>query len=156
MLERAQQLGLNVVGVHFHVGSNTTVAVAHADGIRKARQAFDIAEQIGYKEFNILDIGGGFPGEQRLNSLFEKMAIDIKRQLSESFPSTDTRFENLRIIAECGRFFSASVVTLVTRVIGKHEDLGKQKRGQQLYLNDGLYQSMLKRGVITVYADAMS
>ncbi|KAG6863632.1 hypothetical protein C0993_010839, partial [Termitomyces sp. T159_Od127] len=68
LLAKAQELGLNVVGVSFHVGSGCYDPSIYVDAIRRARAAFDMGKEAGYI-FNLLDIGGGFE-----DSLFEQAA----------------------------------------------------------------------------------
>lgn len=51
-----------MVGISFHVGSGCMDPPAYAKAIQAARKLFDFAEQFGYN-FNLLDIGGGFPGD---------------------------------------------------------------------------------------------
>lgn len=54
---------MQVVGVSFHVGSGCRDASRYELALRDAREIFDMAEkEYGFK-MNILDIGGGFPGE---------------------------------------------------------------------------------------------
>jgi ornithine decarboxylase len=52
---------LDVVGVHFHVGSGCYDLESYSSALHAADRVFKIAEQIGF-QMNILDIGGGFPG----------------------------------------------------------------------------------------------
>lgn len=51
-----------MIGISFHVGSESEDPPAYARGIKAARKLFDFAKTIGY-DFKLLDIGGGFPGE---------------------------------------------------------------------------------------------
>lgn len=62
LLRLAYELGINVVGVSFHAGSGCRDAPVFRRGIKGAREIFDFAASLGYN-FNLLDIGGGFPGE---------------------------------------------------------------------------------------------
>jgi ornithine decarboxylase len=57
----ARDLGLNVVGVSFHVGSGCSDPPVFARAIATARSLFETAKNLGY-DFSLLDIGGGFPG----------------------------------------------------------------------------------------------
>lgn len=50
-----------MVGISFHVGSGCLDRSIYAEAISAARNLFDFAESVGYN-FNLLDIGGGFPG----------------------------------------------------------------------------------------------
>ena len=60
LIEHAKNLGLDVVGVSFHVGSGCTDANTYNDAVRRARDVFTIAERYGFK-LSLLDVGGGFP-----------------------------------------------------------------------------------------------
>lgn len=51
-----------MVGICFHVGSGCLDPPVYGKAIQAARKLFDFAQSIGY-HFNLLDIGGGFPGE---------------------------------------------------------------------------------------------
>lgn len=62
LLRLAKELGLDVIGVSFHVGTFCLDNEAHATGIELSRKIFDYGKSIGF-DFTILDIGGGFPGD---------------------------------------------------------------------------------------------
>jgi ornithine decarboxylase len=117
LLSKAKSEEMDVIGVSFHVGSCCTDATAYSDALKLSKSVFDIAKELGF-EFNLLDIGGGFPGNDQPGKVtFEEIANEIKRGLEEHFGS----FKDLRIIAEPGRFFATSALILVTKVIGKKE-----------------------------------
>ena len=59
--QHARALSLNLVGIHFHVGSPSYEVCGHAKGVAAARKAFEILARGGFSPY-ILDIGGGFPG----------------------------------------------------------------------------------------------
>lgn len=62
LLNVAKDLNLDVVGVSFHVGSGCGDPPVFMRAIASARLLFDYAaRELGY-DFNLLDIGGGFPG----------------------------------------------------------------------------------------------
>lgn len=62
LLNVAKALDLDVVGVSFHVGSGCRDPPVFLRAIASARVLFDYAaDKLGY-DFNLLDIGGGFPG----------------------------------------------------------------------------------------------
>lgn len=50
-----------MVGISFHVGSDCIDAPIFGEAIAAARKLFDFAETMGYN-FDLLDIGGGYPG----------------------------------------------------------------------------------------------
>lgn len=63
LLVLAKALGIEVVGVSFHVGSGCGEIEVFNRAISTARRIFDFANELGFK-FNLLDIGGGFPGDR--------------------------------------------------------------------------------------------
>ena len=132
ILQTAKILGLDVVGISFHVGSNCQDANTYYTALRDVKTAFEIAEEVGYT-MNFVDIGGGFPGYDTADGVtFEEIATEVNRGLDEFFPH-----ESIQIIAEPGRYFVCSSHTLVTNIIGK------KKNGDKFvyYLNDGIYGS---------------
>ncbi|CAN7940448.1 unnamed protein product, partial [Ixodes hexagonus] len=69
VLQLAHKMGLNVVGVAFHVGASYSHPEIFAHSIAEAKMAFDIGTSLGFR-MTILDIGGGFPGSSRKRDLF--------------------------------------------------------------------------------------
>lgn len=154
LLKVAQDLGLNVVGVSFHVGSGCYDASAFATAVLSARSVFDFAGQFGFK-FNLLDIGGGFPGTPDSTITFEDVCNTLNPLLDEHFPPSS----GIKIIGEPGRYYSASALTLAVNVFAKrvvpHSQLQEgdkaktvstvSKKDEQLgymyYINDGVYGS---------------
>ncbi|EDV19169.1 uncharacterized protein TRIADDRAFT_62377 [Trichoplax adhaerens] len=114
LLEVAQSLKLNVVGVSFHVGSDCLTPIAYEKGIITSKQIFKLAEKFGY-HFNLLDIGGGFTAFSALETTFAKAAAVISKALQKYFPPE----LGVRIIAEPGRYFATRACTLVLNVIGR-------------------------------------
>lgn len=79
LLRKAQELGLNIVGVSFHVGSGCTTLGSFAKAIADAKAIFKLGEKFGFKDsMRLLDIGGGFPGDgaQGANILHEDSNSD--------------------------------------------------------------------------------
>ena len=76
LIEKISAMGMNLVGVSFHVGSGCGDPNAYYDAIKKSREIFDEAEEFGFK-LTLLDIGGGFPGHEDGSIKFEHHAIVI-------------------------------------------------------------------------------
>ena len=87
---------------------------AYSDAVISARRAFDLAAQEGF-QFNVLDIGGGFPGQEGADITFESVGQELRRSLDEHFPESC----GVRLIGEPGTFYVASAYTLAANVIGK-------------------------------------
>ena len=65
LISHARDIGLDMIGVSFHVGSLAKSGKAFYRAIECARKAFDVGTACGF-HFSLLDIGGGFTG--RFNS----------------------------------------------------------------------------------------
>jgi ornithine decarboxylase len=125
----AKSLGLNVVGVSFHVGSGASDPQSFVKAVQDSRIVFDQAAQVGY-DLKTLDVGGGFCSDN-----FEEMASVLSEALDEYFPP------NIRIIGEPGRYYVSSAFTLACNVIARREisDPVTEVTSYMLYLNDGVY-----------------
>jgi len=64
LLTLARDLDLSVVGVSFHVGSGCNESVAFRRAIATAASIFRMAQQLGFMNMYLLNIGGGFPGNK--------------------------------------------------------------------------------------------
>ncbi|XP_028294397.1 ornithine decarboxylase [Gouania willdenowi] len=146
LLERAKDLGLDVVGVSFHVGSGCTDPQTYSQAIADARCVFDMGVELDFN-MDLLDIGGGFPGSDDAELKFEEITVVINTALDKYFPPD----AGVKVIAEPGRFYVASAYTLVVNIIAKKvlmdddsssdEDEGTSDRTLMYYVNDGVYGS---------------
>lgn len=129
LLQLAKRLGLNVVGVSFHVGSGSYDPDAFWDAVQRARKVFDEALEEGY-DLKTLDVGGGYGHHN-----FESIAKVLGPAIDENFPPS------VRIIAEPGRYYVASSFTLATNVIARRTVDDHENISYMYYLNDGVYGS---------------
>ncbi|XP_065123488.1 ornithine decarboxylase 1-like isoform X2 [Paramisgurnus dabryanus] len=146
LLERAKELGLDVIGVSFHVGSSCTDPETYTQAISDARYVFDMGTELGYN-MTLLDIGGGFPGSDDNKLKFEEIAAVVNSALDKYFPADC----NVRVIAEPGRYYVESAYTLAVNIIAKKvmmkeqsasdEEDGANDRTLMYYMNDGIYGS---------------
>ena len=60
----------------FHVGSGCNSAAAYLLAVTSARNVFDLAATLGF-QFDILDIGGGFPGLKNSTVSFSEVRVCI-------------------------------------------------------------------------------
>lgn len=159
LLLKAQELDLDVMGISFHVGSGVEEAKAFSYAVKQAKDAWELAVNMGFA-MSLLDVGGGFPGQDSSPITFEEIADVLKAALDCHFPEGC----GAQIIAEPGRYFVASAFTLTCNIIAKRavaRDVAekdtfvfgspdcyhKQALTQNdepsfmYYLNDGLYGS---------------
>jgi len=143
LLEKAKELEINVIGVSFHVGSGCFAASAFNDAVIVARNVFDIGKELGF-DFTLLDVGGGFPGSDSENISFGEVCEVLRNAIDKYFPP------NVRVIAEPGRYYSASAFTLASqiiarRVVKRDGDDGfaglNDHPSYMYYINEGIYAS---------------
>jgi ornithine decarboxylase len=129
LLLHARAAGVNVRGIAFHVGSQSTDPTIYVTALKLVRRLFDEAAAAGVR-LDTLDIGGGFPVAYRTEvPKLEDFCRVVSRALSELFPG------GVRVIAEPGRCISGDAMTLVVRVIGR-----SIRNGVPWYfIDDGLY-----------------
>ena len=131
LLRFTKMLGLNVVGLSFHVGSQVPNARRHCEAIE---QCSEILRQAAEEDISleILDIGGGFPVD------YEKAEEKDIYAFCEPIREALSRLpEGIRVLAEPGRFISAPAMINICTVVGKATRFGKP----WYYLDDGVYCS---------------
>ena len=107
------------------------------EAVKIAKGLFEYAKTIGY-EFSLLDIGGGFPGDN--DKPIDRYAQAVNVAIDQFFPAES----DIRIIAEPGRYYVSSAVTLVSfvdskRVMKEKQPDGTEKTRMYYYLNDGIF-----------------
>jgi len=130
LMKYAKTLGLDIAGIAFHVGSQTTIADPYLKAMDVTRELFEETKKIGI-QLRVLDIGGGFPiPETHGHFNLSEMLKQINARLEEDFA-------NVEIWCEPGRYICGTAVNLITSVIGVTE-----RGGQPWYfLDEGLYGS---------------
>lgn len=138
ILTLAKTMNLNIIGTSFHVGSKCNDANQYYNAIKDARTVFDIAKKVGYN-MTLLNLGGGYTLENIETGItFEKTTEFINRGIDDFFND----IENLRIIAETGRFIVSNAGIAVLSIIGKKELLNENDEKQFIYyVNDGVYST---------------
>uniref|UniRef100_A0A1I8P420 Orn/DAP/Arg decarboxylase 2 N-terminal domain-containing protein n=1 Tax=Stomoxys calcitrans TaxID=35570 RepID=A0A1I8P420_STOCA len=135
LMTLARILKMNVIGISFHVGTGCNDLQAYKRAIAKAQRLFDVGFKLGFN-MKMLDIGGGFPGND--DKKFKNICEIINTSLKRYFPQN-----NVNIIAEPGRYFVTSAYTLLCKIHSKKE--ARLPNGKlllkQYYLNDGVYGS---------------
>lgn len=116
LIKLAKQLGLDVIGVSFHVGSGCKDPMQFADAVWRAKQVFEMGKAEGYR-FTFLDVGGGFEAV-----VFDEMSKVLRDSLEVYFPVA----EGVRVVAEPGRFLVAPAFTLATSIIARRKALEEE------------------------------
>lgn len=135
MVDIIKDLGLNLAGVSFHVGSGCNDVNSFIKAIRDARAVFDYGLQVLNKKLWLLDLGGGWQGrtQKHGNSAFISVARTIKPLLDELFPVES----GTQIIAEPGRYIAHSTHTLITSIFSRRIEPSRVL----YYIYEGVYHS---------------
>lgn len=117
MLELAKELRIDIAGVAFHVGSGARSLTSYTATLLRAKAVFAEALEAGFRP-RILDIGGGMPGKDCVDSplAFGDIASTVRPLLKQLFDLT-----TVKVIAEPGRYFVADSHTLATRIIARRD-----------------------------------
>mmetsp|Transcript_26189 Transcript_26189/g.26432 ORF Transcript_26189/g.26432 Transcript_26189/m.26432 type:complete len:503 (+) Transcript_26189:64-1572(+) len=143
LLEVAKELGLNVAGVSFHVGSGCGDANAYTTALEHSRIVFETALSLGMPPMSIVDIGGGFPGDTGGYGgpnmpTFSDLAAAVREGIRIFGERLNRPLEEVRFIAEPGRYFVSASTVLATKVYSRR---GGSENYQALYVDDGVYGS---------------
>ncbi|MGD2138896.1 MAG: type III PLP-dependent enzyme [Burkholderiales bacterium] len=133
MIDVAVELGADLAGVTFHVGSQCRNAGNWRVAIENAKRIFSTMRLKGLVP-TLLNIGGGFP--VRLTKPIPSVEV-IGDVVNESIADID---ESIRVMAEPGRYLVSDSAYFVCRVIGTTQ------RGDErwLYLDAGMFGGLLE------------
>ena len=121
LLAAARGQGTAVIGLSFHVGSQAASPAMHVLAV----------EACAGHALGTLDIGGGFPVE------YHEGAMPIEQFCTPIVAALATLPQDVRVIAEPGRFIAAPAGVAITSVMGR-----ARRDGQWwYYLDDGVYGS---------------
>lgn len=87
LIQLTKDLGLNLYGFSFHVGSPCQEFEAYARGIALCKQLVTVSRAIGCDNVELIDIGGGFPGESGTN--IDKVCRYNYSPITVIFPSSE-------------------------------------------------------------------
>ncbi|XP_053189784.1 antizyme inhibitor 1b isoform X2 [Scomber japonicus] len=142
LLEAAKELGVQVVGVTFHIPSSCQdLQQAYTHALSDARCVFDMGMDLGFN-MNIVDIGGGFTGSE---FQLRQVQSAIKPMLDAYFPP----LSGVQVLAQPGNFYVASAFSLAVNVIAKKvvarcwDSLSQDENNEDTeflyYMNEGVY-----------------
>jgi len=127
----AAELGVQVRGLSFHVGSQAADAGKHVEAIEACARLLTLARREKLGVCDTLDIGGGFPID------YMQSVPEIGRFCAPIRAALGKLPKRVRVIAEPGRFIAGPAAIGVASVMGR-----AQREGHWwYYLDDGLYGS---------------
>jgi len=119
IIAAAARAGADLAGVTFHAGSQCRNPENWRVGIEKARTLFDAMTRAGLKP-RLLDIGGGFPVRHVKPIPSIEVIGEVVNEALKAFP------EDVRVVAEPGRYLVSDAAYFVCRVIGTTTRAGKR------------------------------
>lgn len=131
--QEIENIGGNVYGVSFHVGSGCRDPKIHKDAIEKAATTILEGKKHGFS-MNILDIWGGYPSSDRYIK-FSDIAYHI-REIHDSLLEKYPELSEVVWIGEPGRYMVGTSHTMLTEVIGIKKE---HQNSLRLYLNEWVY-----------------
>src|SRR5688572_1164302 len=134
IIATAARLGADLAGATFHVGSQCRNPENWRVGIEKARMAFDAMGKAGLRP-RLLDIGGGFPVRHARPIPSIEVIGEVVNDALRAFP------EQVRVIAEPGRYMSSDAGYLVCRVVGTATRGGKRWMHWDAGLFGGVFET---------------
>ncbi|KAL0132261.1 hypothetical protein PUN28_000209 [Cardiocondyla obscurior] len=135
LIRLAKDLGLNLHGFSFHVGSPCEELEAYARGIALCKQLVTVSKAIGCDKVQLIDIGGGFPGENGTDiDKFAGIINDAIRDLDSG----------IRIISEPGRYYVTTGFTLASHLHSKKVISKDGVSIRMYYITCGVYHSFIE------------
>jgi len=131
LLALSRELGVNVRGFSFHVGSQVAEPKKYVEAIGVCAELIAQAHAGGHDELDLLDIGGGFP------IAYGGEVPPIREFCRPIRAALKTLPRGVRVIAEPGRFIAGPAGTAVASVVGRAQREGRW----WYYLDDGMYGS---------------
>jgi ornithine decarboxylase len=116
LLQHAKDLGLDMVGVSFHVGSGCSDTGPYRDAIAAARRVFAMGTDMGFN-MTLLDLGGGWPGSDTGSYAFADAAATVMEALDIHFPVGC----GVDVMAEPGRYMCTDSHSYAVQVIAKRD-----------------------------------
>jgi ornithine decarboxylase len=134
LLAQADRLGLDPVGLTFHVGSQCVDPAAWASAIAGLAPLFRARARAG-APFRLLNIGGGFPARYREPVPTFATIAELTLAAIDALPYVPEE-----IVAEPGRSLAAEAGVLVSRVIGREQRAGRP----WVFLDVGAYNGLME------------
>jgi ornithine decarboxylase len=138
LVDQARELGLQPIGLSFHVGSQCLSPMNWANAIKACGDVWRAAAERGH-EFTFLDLGGGYPaGHYHTSSIptIEEIGEVVTRAIDDYIPYTP----DLMLVLEPGRGLAGESGRLLAAVEGK-----AQRGGDTwLYLDAGVFNGLME------------
>ncbi|XP_015586912.1 ornithine decarboxylase 1 isoform X2 [Cephus cinctus] len=135
LIQATKNLGMNLYGFSFHVGSPCDEPVAYKRGIEVCKRLIGVATSMGCNNVRLIDIGGGIPGDKGFE--LDEYAEVVNEALKNLDPS-------IEVISEPGRYYVASASSVVSYLHSKKIVPDGDNKKLIYYVSDGVYGSFIE------------
>lgn len=129
LLQDARAKGFKVTTICFHVGSQVDDPSIFAGALRETYAFCQQAKQLYNHNFEILDIGGGFP------AIYTEPVTPIEEFATVINPLLDELFADYQIRSQPGRYLINPCITAISSVVSTSNRSGRD----WLFIDDGVY-----------------
>lgn len=133
LLKYAKEIGLNPIGITFHIGSQATELEAWGDAIKNAQEIIVNAREAGVQA-NLINIGGGLPVQYKQDN---PSVAELASAINEAIKNGPS---DIRYVAEPGRFLVADSSVILATVIGREDRADKP----WLFIDVGAFQAFIE------------
>ncbi|MBE2183902.1 MAG: type III PLP-dependent enzyme [Anaerolineae bacterium] len=138
LCDLSRELGLNPIGLSFHVGSQCLSPMNWVKAIAACGDVWRAATERGHN-FHFLDIGGGYPAGSNHDASIPTTA-EIGSLVMEAVENYIPPTPEMMLVLEPGRGLSGEAGWLVTTVEGK----ALRGSGEWLYLDAGVFNGLME------------
>lgn len=115
LLRAAADLGFDIEGISFHVGSGCHSPDAYLNTFERVALVREKGLAMGHS-MRLVDVGGGWPGVDTPELSFAGLTKGLNDRVVEMFPPSE-----VECISEPGRFFASATTTLATCIISRRD-----------------------------------
>lgn len=143
LMHYAKKMGLRTYGISFHVGSQMLDCESWGYAIQHSAKLIAILKK-SHIQIEMLDMGGGFPVcyKDVSRDNLDRISGKILKALKKYIP------ENIRVVAEPGRYLVADSGIMVSTIIGSAERFGRKWLHLDVGANNGLMEAVQTGNVL--------
>lgn len=118
IMQKAKEVNMKFIGASFHAGTGSYDTTTFDRAIEDCAKVFNLSKNYGFEPY-LLDIGGGFPGDDDVVPSFKDFATAVKSAINKYFAAYLNN-GTFRMIAEPGRYMVKQSHTLLTKIVGRN------------------------------------
>ena len=158
LLRQADELGMIVEGVSFHVGSQQQEPAAWDRALRDARSVYDELESFGIR-LTFINLGGGLPSSGYLDETGSPKHFDIQLYGDQIASAREKNFGDVRgdieFVLEPGRFIVGTAGCVKSQVILVTDRAFEGEQTRWIFLDVGKFNGLYEATDIKLQVQAL-